>query len=79
MKKTIKLINNERLNTKLTSQKACLADSYDYCSGGIDIYACMSNSYDVCNKDYASCSGESYDLCEQTDLDVCIAGGRDVD
>lgn len=31
-KKIIKLINNERISTKIASAKACESDSYDFCS-----------------------------------------------
>ena len=77
-KKMIKMINNERVNAKLTSQKACDADSYDVCTYQ-DEAACAVNSYDKCGKDFALCYSNSYDLCNGTDLDACINGTHDID
>ena len=68
MRKIIKLINNERINTRLLSKKAvednayCKADSIDICSI-IDSAACYAYANDQCNKDHAACSDESWDVC----------------
>ena len=76
MTRTIKLINNERLNSKIISTKACATDSHDVCTSGLDLYKCMSYAYDHCNKDYASCSFNAYDLCQSKDMTACSGAGE---
>ena len=77
-KRIIKLINNERKNSKLASSKACDSTSTDIChtldSGHCSIHSfdecdkdysgggCTSYGYDYCNKDHAGCTG-GYDRC----------------
>ena len=79
-KKMIKLINSERVNTKVTSQKAigCDLGSFDVCSVK-DLAGCTVNSYDNCGKDYAVCYNNSYDLCYTEDKIACFDGGHDVE
>lgn len=72
-KRIIKLINNERVNYKLMSAKACTEDvSTNDCSV-FDNAQCAVNSYDVCNKDLAGCYNHGYDYCSTPyDTDACI-------
>lgn len=76
MTRTLKLINNERLDSKILSSKACATDSHDVCTSGIDIYACKSYAYDHCYKDYASCSYQAYDYCSYKDNTACSGVGE---
>ena len=63
-KKFIKLINNEKINCKASSEKACDATSTDICD--IDYEGCTVYSYDVCVKlDKSACSDETYDRCDK--------------
>ena len=83
-KKLIKLINNERTNLSIKSQKAvepddnadCKADSADYCVY-IDNAACSTYATDKCNKDYAGCMEGAWDICTAVyrDTDLCIGAG----
>ena len=62
-KKVIKLINNERKNCKISSQKACDIGSNDVCTY-IDAAECTVYATDVCDKDYVSCyNGADYTAC----------------
>lgn len=71
-KKFIKLINSERVNSKLVPSKACDAMSQDECTY-LDNAHCAVNSYDVCEKDLAACYNKGYDYCTTTyDTDACI-------
>lgn len=66
MKKFIKLINNERTNSRIISQKA-----YVSCSDGArDVYGDYSGNR-------AACSTYAYDKCHQNDLAACIEGAHD--
>lgn len=72
VKKFIKLINSERICTKLVSSKACDSLSMDDCTE-LDKAECTVNSYDVCTKDLAACYNKGYDFCEiNYDTDACI-------
>ncbi len=80
MKKIIKLINNERLDAKIESSKACVSTSHDVCnSSAYDKAECSTYSYDQCGKDYAACYNYGYDLCTVTDTDACSGSTRDID
>ena len=69
--KYIKLINNERINQKVISSKACDATSDDVCFVENHDYAeCTVNSFDECYKDYAGCFENGYDSCN-TDYATC--------
>ena len=78
MKKTIiKLINNERVSTKILSAKAetkCASDSYDYCNAGYDFAICSSYAYDQCGKDYSACFNGADDICTNVDDDAPCKG-----
>ena len=66
MKKFIKLINDERNNCQIASQKA-----YATCSEGAeDIYGSYAENH-------AGCSTYAYDKCHQIDLAACINGAHD--
>lgn len=71
-KKIIKLINNERLNAKITSVKAtgCPGAAVDTCTS-IDYSNsyCTSYAYDLCNKDYTACREGAQDICGNIDND----------
>ncbi len=73
VKRIVKLINNERTNTKLEMPKACDSTSYDVCKVDEHDYAqCIVNSYDYCNKDHAACFNNGYDYCDTfRDTDLC--------
>lgn len=78
----IKLINNERTNLSIKSQKAaednafCKADSVDTCAH-IDNAACSTYANDQCGKDYAACMEGAWDICTavEKDIDLCIGAG----
>lgn len=83
-KKLIKLINNERINLSIKSQKAvelddnahCKDDSVDICTY-IDNAACSTYATDECSKDYAACMEGAWDICTAVyrDTDLCIGAG----
>ena len=77
IKKILKLVNNERVNFKLVSRKACDSTSTDICPH-IDYAACSSYAYDECSKeDYAGCYQGADDICTY-DAEACGgAGGYD--
>lgn len=89
-RKIIKLINDERMNRKLSARKACDATSTDICAefdsaactiGSYDMCikdfkGCTNNSNDYCSRDYASCANEAEDICSSViDYTACIGSG----
>ena len=71
IKKILKLVNNERKDSKLVSHKSCDATSVDSCPISYDYADCMSYAYDMCIKaDYAGCYNYSDDVCTE-DLYSC--------
>ena len=79
-KRTLKLINNERINVRVASKKAvftCDSTSEDIC-WHIDNAHCGTYAYDKCTvEDYAACQEGAEDRCS-VDRDACIgAGGND--
>ena len=79
IKRIIKLVNNERLNTKAISGKSCETGT-DYCYPGVEDSAhCMSNSIDICViKDAAACYESSKDVCAMVeDTYACHGGSLD--
>ena len=63
-KRTLKLINNERINVHVASKKA--------------VTGCDSTSEDICtNLDYAHCGIYAYDKCTVKDLAACQEGAED--
>ena len=78
VKKILKLVNNERVNSKLVSQKACDATSKDVCPY-VDNAECTTYSYDKCTKeDYAACYNYSDDTCT-SDFYPCHNGEADIE
>ena len=92
MKKVIKLINNERKNAQILSQKAtgcitedeCANTSVDICTGGatdacifIDAAHCSHRATDDCIKDYRACSFEQYDWCDYIDTSICVGASAE--
>ena len=76
-KKLIKLINSERINSNIVSNKACEDYSTNICTAK-DYATCVVNSYDVCSKDHAACFNNSYDYCNTyRDTDLCSDGSHD--
>ena len=80
-KRTLKLINNERINVRVASKKAasgCDGTSVDVCPGSNDYAHCGTYAYDKCtSQDYAACQEGAEDRCS-IDRDACIgAGSRD--
>ena len=87
-RKIIKLINNERVNRKVSVRKACDATSIDICEefdfqsctvSSTDICikdlqgACANSSYDSCTRDYVGCDNASNDYCAAlSDVSGCI-------
>ncbi len=65
-KKYVKLINDERTDINIASDKACDNTSIDVCSK-LDYASCTVYSYDVCGKDYDQCSYYLDDFCENRD------------
>lgn len=63
-KMILKLINNERINRKIDSAKACDISSQDVCAlENYDFAQCTLGSTDLCVKDYAGCSNGHIDYC----------------
>ena len=81
MKKFIKLINNERNNHSIHSQKAdvvCTGSSHDYC-GEFDQAACTAYALDKCARyDLAACVEGAHDYCESYTYDTkaCFGVGQ---
>ncbi|MBO5110836.1 MAG: hypothetical protein J6D21_08995 [Clostridia bacterium] len=73
-KKVIKLVNNERANSKLESQKACDSTSIDTCVYD-DVGNCTNYALDKCTKDYGDCSNGADDTCYM-DYDDCAGPGE---
>lgn len=73
MKKTIRLINNERVKVCVVGAKGCTSTA-DICSI-FDQAHCLSNAYDSCAKDYATCSSNAIDICEYIDQGACSGAG----
>ncbi len=77
MKKTINLINNERLNSKIVGTKACASGAYDFCEGSTHDFAqCTTYAYDVCVKDHAGCFAGAHDTCV-IDTTACSGPGAE--
>lgn len=78
-KRLIKLINNERLATKISAAKACDSTSIDTCSvTGYDNADCTIYSLDKCGKDYAACYEGADDICKNIDNNApCHGAGQD--
>lgn len=76
MRKFIKLVNNERMNRRITSEKAntCIGTNQDVCASQSYDYAhCEVGSYDLCVKDFAACVNNSIDYCNgERDVHACI-------
>ena len=81
MKKFIKLVNNERINSKIQSQKAtayCSVGAEDHC-GEFDQAACTAYALDKCAKyDLAACVEGAHDYCETYNYDTkaCFGVGQ---
>ena len=59
----IKMINSERINTRIASIKGCDIPQNDHCYAG-DIGECTDHALDICAiKDLASCTGYAEDVC----------------
>ena len=79
-KKTIKLVNNERIATKISSVKACATTSYDVCGvDGYDVATCHTYAFDECGKDYQYCSEGADDICVYIDRGSVCSGAGTVD
>ena len=73
--KYIKLINNERLNKKIGSSKACTYDDSEQNCMQIDNAECTVHSNDTCSKeDHAGCTNQSNDYCTY-DHAICYEVG----
>lgn len=78
-KKIIKLINNERINTKISSMKAAYCDNgaIDECTF-VDNAQCSNFAYDDCGKDYSACYDGADDVCTNVDSDApCHGAGAE--
>lgn len=78
-KKIIKLINSERLNTRIASEKSavCYNGGKDICTW-IDNAACYNYAFDSCGKDYRACSDGADDYCSYIDNNTpCSGAGQD--
>ena len=76
-KKMIRLINNERINTKIASQKACSTGADDHCVYEDNAH-CTTYAYDYCHKDYAACRNGADDVCYANyDYTVCVGPGTE--
>lgn len=75
-KKLIKLINDERLNAKITSAKAdCSGGAVDICTvSNYDNADCSTYAYDKCGKDYSACYDGADDVCTNVDADTPCSG-----
>lgn len=74
--KFIKLINNERVNKRLTAAKACDSTSFDNCEYE-DYAGCVVYSYDYCGKDHAACFNHMTDICAARDVKTCVGYSED--
>ena len=80
MKRFIKLINNERINSRIQSKKAdatCSVGADDYC-GQYDQAACTAYALDKCARyDLAACVEGAHDYCESYtyDTEACVGPG----
>lgn len=76
-KKIIKLINNERMNRKVSVRKACDATSTDICTE-YDCGVCTVSSTDICLKDIGgTCVENAHDYCPTRDYAGCANGAYD--
>ena len=77
-RKTIKLINDERMHARNVSAKGCDNSSTDYCYSD-DFAICVIHSIDICaTKDLAACYSHSVDVCaNENDVGACIYGNED--
>lgn len=78
VKKIVKLINNERINSAVLSNKAndndCFGGALDICER-IDVSKCDTYAYDYCSKeDRASCDAGADDVCTY-DHQACSGPG----
>lgn len=74
-KKIIKLINNERLSIRISSQKGCAIANSDICHVvNADKKACTTYAYDECGKDYSACSQGADDICTVYDSGISCSG-----
>jgi len=78
VKKTLKLINNERLSIRAKAAKGCDSTSADQCYDN-DFAACYIYSTDICTKkDLASCFNHAIDVCaENIDIKPCSPYSQD--
>ena len=76
-KKVIKLINDERIDRRIASAKACVAPAIDICGKeNYDFADCSVSATDVCVKDYAACTSNAFDYCggaDGKDYHMCYA------
>ena len=76
-KRVIKLINNERMDCKIASAKACSGAAIDICRiESYDFAECSVSATDVCVKDYAGCTSNAFDYCGGSngyDYHMCYA------
>lgn len=76
-KRIIKMINNERLNSKIVSSKACSDGAKDICNVGYDFADCTAYAYDKCGKDYSACYNGADDICNNVDNNApCYGAGE---
>lgn len=78
VKKTLKLINNERLSLRAKAAKGCDSTSTDHCYS-YDLAECTLFSTDICNKyDLKPCHENSIDMClSNYDTTSCISNSQD--
>lgn len=78
-KRIIKMINNERLNSKIVSSKACSPGAEDHCNIGYDFAECTTYAYDECGKDYSACYNGADDICNNVDNNAPCHGAGEHD
>ena len=78
VKKTIKLINNERLSVRAKAIKGCDNTSADICYSN-DFASCLVYSTDICAKqDLAACINNAVDVCAlSNDIKPCLPNNQD--
>lgn len=70
-RKMLKLVNNERINRKIESGKACDSTSIDICAlENYDLAECTLGAYDLCVKDFVGCKGDKMDYCGPNGYDM---------
>ena len=79
-KRYVKLINNERIDAKITSAKACTVGAKDHCTvANYDLAQCTTYAVDTCGKDHSACYDGAHDVCYNIDNNAPCFGAGEMD